>query len=92
MPSKKSQRKDVFARSGGRLTPRQIERYLWRVPLRVSEKEYVERVMEKFDRPYSRWVTREEFFKGLEEMAKNPRDPISKQEVEMIKKYFTEKL
>jgi hypothetical protein len=87
-----SLRRDVFSRHGGRLTPRQLERYLWRVPLYKEEKEYVERVMERFHHPYSRWITREEFYKGLDEMAKNPRDPISPQEVERLKKYFEERL
>ena len=85
-------KKDIFERHRGRLTLRQIEQYLLRVPLFATEREYVERVMEKFDTPYSRWITKEEFLKGLEEMARNPKDPLSKEEVERIKKYFLEKL
>lgn len=62
---------------------------MWRVPMRIQDKEYVKRVMERFDIPsYSRWITREEFKKGLEEMAKNPRDPIDRREVEQLKKHF----
>lgn len=82
-------KRDVFSRYGGRLTPEQLKREMWRVPLRPEEREYVKRVMERFDQPYfSRGITREEFYKGLEEMTKNLQDPISPEEVERIKKYF----
>ena len=86
---KKGSGSDIFKRHGGKLTRQQLARYMWQIPLRPQEKEYVKRVMERFDQPhYSRWITREEFEKGLEEMAKNPYDPIDRKEVERLKRYF----
>jgi len=79
---------DVFSRNAGRLSKKQFGLYLNRVPLRPWEREYIKRVMEKFDTSYSLGITRKEFHKGLDEMAKNPRDRISKAHIERIKKYF----
>lgn len=79
---------DAFSRNAGRLSKQQFELYLNRVPLHPWEREYVKRVMEKFDDHYSLGITREEFFKGLDEMAENPRDRITKEHAERIKKYF----
>ena len=44
--------------------------------------------MEKFDTSYSRGITKEEFYKGLDEMAKNPLDRIDSKHIERIKKHF----
>lgn len=79
---------DAFSRHGGRLSKRQFEQYLNRVPLQSWDREYVKRVMEKFNTSYSRGITRDEFHKGLDEMAKNPRDRINKTKIALIKKYF----
>ena len=79
---------DAFSRNAGRLSKKQFELYLNRVPLRSWEREYIKRVMEKFDTSYSLGLTKKEFYKGLDEMAKNPRDQISTALVERIKKYF----
>lgn len=81
--------RDVFSRYGGRLTQQQFEQRMQRVPLRSENKEYVKRVMERFDNPhYSRGITKEEFQKGLDEMLKNTRDPIDRQKLERLKKHF----
>jgi len=48
----------------------------------------VKRALERFHNPTSLGITKEEFLKGLEEMAKNPYDPITHQEVERIKQAF----
>lgn len=79
---------DAFSRHGGRLSKRQFEQYLNMVPLQLWEKEYVKRVMEKFNNQYSQGLTREEFFQGLEEMAKNPNDQIDSADIERIKSRF----
>jgi hypothetical protein len=79
---------DAFSRNAGRLSKQQFELYLNQVPLQPWEREYVKRVMERFDTHWSLGITREEFHKGLDEMAKNPHDQISKEHVERIKKYF----
>lgn len=71
------------------MSSKRLSTHLRRVPLSPQQREYVRRVMERYDeRIRSRGVTREEFHKGLDEMAKNSRDPISRREVETIKKYF----
>lgn len=86
--NKKPQR-DVFSRYGGRLTQRQFEQRMHRVPLRPEDKEYVKRVMERFDNPhYSRGITKDEFQKGLDEMLKNTRDPIDRQKIERLREHF----
>ncbi len=81
-------KQDAFSRNAGKLSKRQFEQYLNRVPLQSWEKEYVKRVMEKFNTSYSLGITREEFQKGLDEMAKNPRNRINKTKIAQIKKYF----
>lgn len=81
-------KQDAFSRNSGKLSKRQFEQYLNRVPLRSSQKEYIKRVMEKFNTSYSRGITKEEFYKGLDEMAKNPRDHITSKHIELLKKYF----
>lgn len=79
----------IFSKHGGKLTRKQFEQRLKRVPLQSWRKEYVKRVMEKFDEPrYSRGITEEEFNKGLEAMAKNPRDSINKTHIARIRKHF----
>ena len=78
---------DAFSRHGGKLTRRQFGLYVDRIPhFHPSEREYIKRVMERYDTRTSRFITREEFFKGLDEMEKNKKDPITRQEIERIKK------
>ncbi|MCP6726928.1 MAG: hypothetical protein KJI69_02710 [Patescibacteria group bacterium] len=78
-----------FGKHGGKITKKQFEQRLKRVPLQSWRKEYVERVMEKFDEPrYSRGITEKEFNQGLKEMLKNKRDRIEKKHIDRIKKYF----
>ena len=83
---------DAFSIHGGRLTSQQMQEYINRIPLQPDEREYVKRVMERFDQAYEPWankyITREEFQKGLDEMAKNPSDPITPKEAEWVKKHF----
>ncbi|MBI4123106.1 MAG: hypothetical protein HY458_01940 [Parcubacteria group bacterium] len=80
---------DTFSRYGGRMSRQQFEQYINTVTLLPEEREYVKRVMERFDIPtYSMGITREEFFQGLDEMAKNPNDPITPEETERIKERF----
>lgn len=84
-----SKRRDIFDKYGGKLTREQFKRHMWNVPMRTVDKEYVKRVMEKFDVPYySRGITKEEFHKGLDQMLKNTRDPIGRRGIERLKKYF----
>ena len=81
---------DVFSRYGGRLTGQQFRKRMRRIRMQPRhKKEYVERVMERFDTaPHSRGITRQEFEKGLDEMAKNTRDPIDRENVERLRKHF----
>ena len=79
---------DAFSRYGGMMSRQQMDQYIGLVSLTPEEREYVRRLMERFDTPYSVGVTREEFFQGLDEMANNPNDPIDPQEVERIKERF----
>lgn len=61
-----------------------------RLPIRPDQREYTKRVLERYDNPgWDQGITREEFLKGLDEMAKNPHDPISPQEVERLKQHFS---
>lgn len=87
---KTQSKRDVFSRYyRERLTPKQLERELWKVPLSRTDKEYVKRVMERFSHPYySQGITREEFERGLKEMEENYNDPIDKKEIERIRKHF----
>jgi len=79
----------IFKLSGGRISKQNLERLIERAPLTQWDKEYVKRVMEKFDNPYySRGITKEEFLKGLSEMEENIRDPLEKREIDRIKKFF----
>ena len=79
---------DAFSRNNGKLSKKQFERYLHQVPLQTWEREYVKRVMEKFNTSWSRGISKDEFLKGLDEMAKNPHDQIDANEIKRIKKYF----
>lgn len=80
---------DTFSRYGGRMSRQQFEQYINTVTLLPEEREYVKRVMERFDEPtFSMGITREEFFRGLDEMAKNPDDPITPEEADRIKDRF----
>ncbi len=79
---------DAFSRYGGMMSRQQMDQYIGLLTLTQEEREYVRRVMERFDTSYSMGITREEFFQGLDEMAKNPNDPIDPQEVERIKERF----
>ncbi|HEY4511108.1 MAG TPA: hypothetical protein VJG29_01930 [Candidatus Paceibacterota bacterium] len=80
---------DAFSNYGGRMSHQQFEQYINTVTLLPEEREYVKRLMERFDIPsYSMGITREEFFQGLDEMAKNPNDPITPEEAERIKQRF----
>lgn len=80
---------DIFSRSGGRLSMSQFNQIFSRMPLRDIEREYVKRVMERFDQPYySQGLTREEFNKGLDEMLRNTRDTIGRETIERIKRHF----
>ena len=80
---------DAFSTYGGMMSRQQFEQYINTVTLLPEEREYVKRVMERFDEPtFSMGITREEFFRGLDEMANNPNDPIDPQEVERIKERF----
>ena len=81
---------DAFQRSNGRLSIEQMHQYMDRIQFRPDQREYVKRVLERFHEPsHSVGITRDEFIKGLDEMTKNPRDPISPQEVERIKQHFS---
>ena len=87
--SSNKKKSNIFDTHGGKLTKKQFEQRLRRVPLQSWRKEYVKRVMEKFDGPkYSRGITEKEFQQGLDEMAKNKRDRIERKHIERIKKYF----
>ncbi len=81
---------DAFSRHGGALTKEQMAKYVDSIPhFQPWEREYIKRVLERYDVPsYSRFITREEFLKALDEMAKNQQDPIDPQEIERIKKIF----
>ncbi len=71
------------------MSRQQMDQYIDLVTLLPEDREYVKRVMERFDiSTYSMGVTREEFFQGLDEMAKNPNDPITPEEAERIKERF----
>lgn len=71
------------------MSRQQFEQYINLVPLLPEEREYVKRVMERFDiSTYSMGITREEFFQGLDEMVKNPNDPITPEEAQRIKERF----
>ncbi len=78
----------LFDRKGGRLTMADIQWHLNRVPLYPHEREYVKAVLSKYEHPYSRFITKEEFYKALDEMAKNQKDAIDRYDIERIKRYF----
>ena len=80
--------RDIFSRTGGRLGKVKLNRRISRLPLNRTQKEYVKQVMAKYDTFGSRGVTRKEFHKGLDEMARNQRDPITRKHIEKIKKHF----
>ena len=82
-----------FNQRGDRILRRDLERHINRIPFQSYEREYIKAVMAKFDTPYEpaskRYITKEEFLQGLDEMAQNSKDSISVGEVERIKKYFS---
>ncbi len=87
--SKEDQRIDkIFKRYGNKMTMNQLKYRIDRLPLYSHEKEYIKAVLAKFEHPTSRYITKEEFLKALDEMKKNKRDLISEEEVERIKRYF----
>ena len=83
---------DAFHAHGGKLTKEQVAHYVDMIPdFQPWEREYIKRVLERYDvPPYSQYITREEFLKGLEEMRENWKDPIDPAEIERIKKVFLE--
>ncbi|MDO8558074.1 MAG: hypothetical protein Q7S09_02715 [bacterium] len=82
-------RTDTFSRNAGRLSRQQMDEHISRMPMFQHDQEYIKQVMGKFDiAGYSQGITREEFHKGLDEMAKNTRDPIDLQKIERIKTHF----
>jgi len=83
-----SNKRDIFSLRGGVLYKKRMNNRIDRLPLDETEKEYVKQVIAKHDRPGSKGVTREEFLYSLDEMAKNNRDTIQKDQIEKIKKYF----
>ena len=86
--SKKSNSKDgedendlkFFNQHGDRILRRDLEKHINRIPFQSYEREYIKAVMAKFDSPYEpaskRYITKEEFLKGLDEMAQNSKDSI----------------
>jgi hypothetical protein len=90
VPQQQSTRQyDVWWRAGGMpVTIDKVRQYIDRVPLRPDQREYVKRTLERFNYPTSKGITREEFFKSLDEMAKNQKDPITPQQIERIKRAF----
>jgi|YelNatPaOPRAMG01_1025707.scaffolds.fasta_scaffold12504_7 hypothetical protein len=80
---------EVFKSSGGRVSRDRLNNFIDNLPLTQWDREYVKRVMEKFDNPgYSEGITKEEFLQGLSEMEKNIRDPIDREKVLRIKNFF----
>ena len=80
--------RDVFSRTGGRLGKVKLNRRISRLPLSRIQQEHVKAVMAQFDYFGSAGVTRAEFHKGLDEMARNQRDPVTRKHIERIKKHF----
>jgi hypothetical protein len=88
-PSSSRPKKNLFSRQGGRpISQRRFNQRMMYARLRPAEKEYVKSVMKKFDAPYTRGITKEEFNKGLDEMKKNKRDRITDREIKHIKDAF----
>lgn len=83
-------KKDFFGRYGfgSRISPRVFANRMRYAMMRPAEKEYVKSVMQKFDAPLSKGITREEFQKGLGEMQRNRRDRITDPEIKKIKDLF----
>jgi hypothetical protein len=91
-PKAEPKRPGIFERSwwGQKLTMKEIAWHVDRMPgLQTWQREYVKRVMEKFDQPnFSRGITRAEFNEALTEMEKNTKDPIEKDHIKRIREYF----
>ena len=81
-------RRDIFSRHGGKVTKKLFDQHINKLPLHVWQREYVKQVMEKHNTIYSRGITRQEFHQGLDEMAKNTRDPIRERKIKRLKKHF----
>lgn len=77
-----------FKRFGGRLPLGYVDERVSQVPLSPREKEYIKQVIAKYNYPGSQGITRKEFRKALEEMARNEHDSVTREEVKRIKKYF----
>jgi len=84
----KEARKDIFSRHGGKITKKLFDQHINRLTLRPAQREYVKQVMEKHNARHSKGITRKEFHKGLDEMAKNTRDSIKEREIKRLKKHF----
>jgi len=84
----KDAKPDIFKRRGGKLYGRTMSREISKLPLSRAQKEYAKQAIGKHDRPGSPGITRAEFLHALEEMEKNPRDPVTRKDVDTIKKYF----
>ncbi len=87
MPAKPSS-SNIFSRHRGRITLRQFNEMISRIPMRDIEREYSKRVMERFHHPHSPHLTEQELKQGLNEMLHNVRDPIQRQLIERIKRKF----
>lgn len=82
------QKKDIFAKSGGMIGKRRLNRQVDRMAFSPVQQEYIKQVMAKYHRFGKRGVTREEFNQGLDEMARNTRDPIKRIDIDRIRRHF----
>ena len=84
----KGAKPDIFERRGGRLYGKYVPKRVAKLPLSRQKKAYIKSVFDKHNRPGSPGFDRAEFLASLEQMAKDPLDPITRKDVEKIKKYF----
>lgn len=86
-PQQKPSR-SLFSRYGGRMTTEQIRQLMNRQTMHSWQREYINRVVERYHSPVSPHITEDEFKRALQEMVQNTRDPVDPKKIEEIKRFF----
>jgi len=78
---------DKFTPLGGRMSWENFEDRIRDMGLSTNEQIHIHKVFEKYDRDGS-GISREEFHQGLDELARDTDDPLTREEVQKIRRNF----
>ena len=82
-------RPEIFARKGGKLFKGYADKRIRNIKgLNPRQRELVKAVVGSYDHPGSKGITVKEFNAAMKKMADNPRDSVTRKDVEKIRKQF----